>query len=70
MGVAWGKGAKLINNKKCHMRTVRQPVMAGLGGPEGPGTPYTQAKPRQQRVETPFPVPPPHWEAPSLLASE
>lgn len=43
------------------MHTVRQPVMAGLGGPEGPGTPYTQARPRQQRVETPLPSVPLHW---------
>lgn len=41
--------------------------MAGLGAPEGPGTPYTQAKPRQQRMETPFPVPPPHWGHPRRL---
>lgn len=32
MGVV-GTGAKLINNKKCHVRTVGQPVMAGLGPP-------------------------------------
>lgn len=66
MGV--GTGAKLINNKKCHVRTVGQPVMAGLGPPTpGPWHPLHPDRVEAAGIPTALGIP---QEGPSLLASE
>lgn len=59
----WGVGVmgQSLTTKMSH--AYRQPVMAGLGGGaglEGPGTLYAPAESKLRRVETPFPLPPPH----------
>lgn len=67
MGV--GTGAKLINNKKCHVRTVGQPVMAGLGPPTpGPWHPLHPDRVEAAGSRGTLPgAPPPHWGSPGRV---